>query len=137
MTDKLVVKIFSFSYHNSGIPKDESGHNGGFVFDCRCLPNPGREARYSKLTGKDSEVKEYFAKYDVIFEFLDYVYKIINLAISNYKSRQFNNLMVSFGCTGGQHRSVFCAERLTDYLRGQDITVRLRHLELDDNRKNS
>jgi aminoglycoside/choline kinase family phosphotransferase len=128
---KLVVRVHSFGFHNSGIPADTSGNNGGFVFDCRFLPNPGREEKYKTFTGKDNEVIAYFSRYKIVNDFLEHVFKIVDYTVDNYQSRSFSDLMISFGCTGGQHRSVFCAERLADYLRKKGITVQLSHLELD------
>ena len=131
MNEILVVRIFSFSFHVSGIPEDTSGNNGGFVFDCRFLPNPGREIRYTLLTGKDEEVIEYFSKYSIVSKFLNNVFQIADFAVDNYQSRGFTDLMISFGCTGGQHRSVFCAERLKEFLEEKDIKVKLHHIELE------
>jgi len=128
---KLIVQINSFSYHLSGIPEDTTGHNGGFIFDCRFLPNPGREAKYKKITGKDEKVIRYFLKHKTVNEFLQHVSKIVEMAIENYKSRNFTNLMISFGCTGGQHRSVYCAERLAEYLKEKQVSVKLHHIELE------
>lgn len=128
---KLVVRVFSFGYHKSGAPEDKSGNKGGFVFDCRFLPNPGTEERFKALTGKDPEVIDFFAKYPVVNDFLDHVFRITDHAIDNYQSRSFSDLMISFGCTGGQHRSVFCAEKLVEYLKRKGVAVKLSHLELD------
>ncbi len=128
---ELIVRIHSFSFHNSGIPQDTSGHNGGFVFDCRFLPNPGREEKYKALTGRDHEVIEFFSNYRIVHDFLVHVFKIIDLAVENYQSRGFTDLMISFGCTGGQHRSVFCAEKLAEHLKKKAIAVNLQHLELE------
>ena len=128
---KLVVHINSFGFHGSGIPADSSGNNGGFVFDCRFLPNPGREEKYRALTGKDQEVKNYLSKYKIVADFLEHVYRIVDYAVDNYQSRSFSNLMISFGCTGGQHRSVFCAEKLAQYLNKKGVELNLNHIELE------
>ena len=128
---KLVVRIKSFGFHKTGIPKDSSGNNGGFVFDCRFLPNPGREEKYKTLTGKDAEIVAYFSKYKIVNDFLDHVFKIADFTIDNYQSRSFSDLMISFGCTGGQHRSVFCAERLAEYLKKKSIQIKVTHNELE------
>src|SRR5579864_6262204 len=106
-TDKLVARIFSFSFHRGGPPKDESGHGGGFVFDARSLPNPGREERFKALTGKDAPVIEYLSQQKSVHQYLANVIALVDSSISNYRQRGFKNLAVSFGCTGGQHRSVY------------------------------
>lgn len=131
MQNKLIVRIYSFGFHLSGIPEDTSGHQGGFVYDCRFLPNPGREERFAKLTGLDQAVIDYFEQHKVVETFLENVFKIIDLTVGNYEERGFTDLMVCFGCTGGQHRSVYCAERLSHYLRSKGITVAVNHLELE------
>lgn len=128
---KLVVRINSFGFHKTGIPKDSSGNNGGFVFDCRFLPNPGRDEKYKTFTGKDTEVIAYFSKYKIVNDFLEHVFKIVDYTVDNYQSRSFSDLMISFGCTGGQHRSVFCAERVAEYLKKKDIQVKVSHNELE------
>ncbi|OQX85791.1 hypothetical protein B6D60_07285 [candidate division KSB1 bacterium 4484_87] len=128
---ELVIDLFSFGYQKSGIPEDETDNNGGFVFDCRFLPNPGREPEYADLTGKDAEVISYLEKYSQVKEFLEAAKKIVDLAIENYLERGFAHLMISFGCTGGQHRSVYCAEHMRRYLAEKPITVKLHHTELE------
>jgi RNase adaptor protein for sRNA GlmZ degradation len=129
--DNLVVRIFSFSFHQD-LPKDESGNGGGFVFDGRSLPNPGREERFRTLTGKDTPVIDYLNQQESVHQFLASVLSLVDSAISNYQQRGFKNLMVSFGCTGGQHRSVFLAEQLAKRLRTRNgLEVVLRHLELE------
>jgi RNase adaptor protein for sRNA GlmZ degradation len=129
--DNLVVRIFSFSFHHS-LPKDESGNGGGFVFDGRSLPNPGREERFKSLTGKDAPVIDYLNQQESVHQFLAGVYSLVDSSLSNYQQRAFKNLMVSFGCTGGQHRSVFLAEQLAKRLRNRNgVEVAVRHLELE------
>ncbi len=129
--DNLVVRIFSFSFHQ-GLPKDESGNGGGFVFDGRSLPNPGREERFKTLTGKDTPVIEYLNQQESVHQFLAGVLSLVDSSISSYQQRGFKNLMVSFGCTGGQHRSVFLAEQLAKRLRARNgLEVVVRHLELE------
>jgi len=129
--DNLVVRIFSFSFHQ-GLPKDDSGNGGGFVFDGRSLPNPGREERFKTLTGKDTPVIDYLNQQESVHQFLAGVLSLVDSSISNYQQRGFKNLMVSFGCTGGQHRSVFLAEQLAKRLRGRNgLEVAVRHLELE------
>jgi hypothetical protein len=129
--DSLVVRIFSFSFHR-GWPKDESGNGGGFVFDGRSLPNPGREERFKALTGRDAPVIEYLNQQDSVHQFLASVLSLVDASVSEYQRRGFKNLMVSFGCTGGQHRSVYLAEQLAKRLRGRNgVEVLLRHRELE------
>ena len=129
--DSLVVRIFSFSFHR-GLPKDESGNGGGFVFDGRSLPNPGREEQFKALTGKDAPVIDYLNQQDSVHQFLASVMSLVDASVSNYQQRGFKNLMVSFGCTGGQHRSVYLAEQVARRLRGRaGIEVVVRHRELE------
>jgi aminoglycoside/choline kinase family phosphotransferase len=129
--DNLVVRIFSFSFHQD-LPKDETGNGGGFVFDGRSLPNPGREERFKSLTGKDAPVIDYLNQQDGVHQFLAGVLSLVDTSVSNYQARRFKNLMVSFGCTGGQHRSVYLAEQLAKRLRARNgLEVVVRHLELE------
>jgi aminoglycoside/choline kinase family phosphotransferase len=133
--DNLVVRIFSFSFHQ-GSPQDESGNGGGFIFDGRSLPNPGREERFKALTGQDAPVIDYLNQQESVHQFLASVLSLVDAAIVNYQQRGFKNLMVSFGCTGGQHRSVFLAEQLAKRLRAKNgLDVRVRHLGLENLRK--
>lgn len=128
---KLVVTINSFSYRKS-IPIDETGNGGGFVFDCRALHNPGRYDEYRLLTGKDEKVKKFLIENSEVEKFLESVFNLIKLTVDVYLKRKFTHLMVSFGCTGGQHRSVYCAERLAEYLATfSDVKVNLKHIELE------
>jgi RNase adaptor protein for sRNA GlmZ degradation len=129
--DNLVVRIFSFSFHQ-GLPKDETGNGGGFVFDGRSLPNPGREDRFKSLTGKDAPVIEYLQQQESVHQFFASALSLVDSTVSTYQQRGFKNLMVSFGCTGGQHRSVYLAEQLAKRLRRRNgLEVVLRHLELE------
>jgi len=126
---KLIVTISSFSYKR-GIPADDSGHGGGFVFDCRNLNNPGRYAPYRKLTGRDEPVKTFLETESKMPDFLQNVYALVDRAVKNYIDREFSNLMVSFGCTGGQHRSVYSADHLAQHLNDKfDIEVTVNHVE--------
>jgi RNase adaptor protein for sRNA GlmZ degradation len=130
--DTLVVRVFSFSFHRGGPPKDETGHGGGYVFDVRSLPNPGREERFKALTGKDAPVIEYLNQQESVHQYIANAASLVDASISNYQSRGFKNLTVSFGCTGGQHRSVYLAEQLAKHLRGTaGVEVVLRHTELE------
>jgi aminoglycoside/choline kinase family phosphotransferase len=127
----LTVRVSSFSYRN-GLPSDDKGHGGGFVFDCRFLPNPGREAKYAPLTGKDPEVSAFLSGSPQVAAFLAGVYKLTEPAVENYLLRNFTDLMVSFGCTGGRHRSVYCAEQFRKHLLEKyRVNVELQHRELD------
>lgn len=127
----LIVDIYSFGFHYSGIPSDDSGNNGGFVFDCRFIPNPGREPQYMNLTGRDAAVIEFLEKHQEVDQYFSHVANIVDMAIDNYSQRGFNHLMVSFGCTGGQHRSVYFAERLHKYLSDKKINAQIHHMEQD------
>lgn len=127
----LTVRVFSFSFHQ-GIPKDDSGNGGGFVFDARSIPNPGREERFKELTGKDVPVIEYLNQLESVHQYLANVMSLVDSTIASYQRRGFKHLMVSFGCTGGQHRSVFFAEQLAKHLQnrnGVDVVVRHPVLE--------
>jgi aminoglycoside/choline kinase family phosphotransferase len=129
--ENLVVRIFSFSFHR-GLPKDETGNGGGFIFDGRSLPNPGREERFKNLTGKDGPVIDYLNQQESVHQFLASVMSLVDASVSNYHKRGFKNLMVSFGCTGGQHRSVYLAEQLARHLRERNgLQVVIRHRELE------
>jgi aminoglycoside/choline kinase family phosphotransferase len=129
--DNLTVRIFSFSFHR-GMPKDESGNGGGFVFDGRSLPNPGREERFKALTGKDAPVIDYLNQQQSVHQFLASVMSLVDASVNEYQRRGFKNLMVSFGCTGGQHRSVFLAEQVAARLRGRNgVEVVVHHRQLE------
>jgi len=127
--EKLMVRVFSFSFHR-GLPQDETGNGGGFVFDGRSLPNPGREERFKTLTGKDAPVIDYLNQHESVRQFLASAMSLVDASVSAYQRRGFKHLMVSFGCTGGQHRSVYLAEQLAKHLRGQDgVEVVVHHRE--------
>jgi aminoglycoside/choline kinase family phosphotransferase len=129
--ENLTVRIFSFSFHR-GMPKDESGNGGGFVFDGRSLPNPGREERFKAFTGKDAAVIEYLNQQESVHHFLASVMSLVDASVNEYQRRGFKNLMISFGCTGGQHRSVYLAEQLAKRLRGRSgLEVLVQHRELE------
>jgi len=127
----LTVRVFSFSFHHDA-PTDATGNGGGFVFDARSLPNPGREEQFRSLTGKDAAVIDYLNQQESVHQYLAHVESLVDSTVGSYRRRGFKNLMVSFGCTGGQHRSVFLAEQLAKHLRstaGIDVTV--RHIEME------
>jgi RNase adaptor protein for sRNA GlmZ degradation len=113
------------------MPMDEKGHGGGFVFDCRALPNPGKFEEFNKLTGKDPEVIAFLEKEPPVQKFLGHVYAIADEVVENYQHRNFTDLLIAFGCTGGQHRSVYCAGQLAKHLREKynNVNVELRHRE--------
>jgi RNase adaptor protein for sRNA GlmZ degradation len=113
----LTVKINSFSYKKSGIPVDKSENGGGFVFDCRFIYNPGRKPEFKDLTGLDEKVINFLDNDKVMKSFLMNTFDIIEMAIEDYIERNFTDLMVNFGCTGGQHRSVYAAEKLNEHLK--------------------
>ena len=128
---ELTVHIQSFSY-KGGIPRDRIGHGGGFVFDCRALPNPGRFPEYADKTGRDAEIIQFLEKDTAVQEFLNRTTDLVVQAVDHHRSRGFTDLTVAFGCTGGQHRSVFFAERLAARLSSmKDIHVDLQHRELE------
>ena len=131
-TSKLTVTIYSFSY-KKGIPEDVSGNGGGYVFDCRGIYNPGRYDEFKTLTGLDKPVIDFLEEKGEITEFLNSVYRLANPHIENYLTRGFSNLMFCFGCTGGQHRSVYSAQRFAEYVRQKyDVKVVLNHRELSE-----
>ena len=125
----LVVRVYSFSYRK-GIPEDESGNGGGYVFDCRSTHNPGRYEPYKQLTGLDEPVIRFLEDDGEILTFLDSVYRLADAHVQRYLQRGFTSLMFSFGCTGGQHRSVYSAQHLAEHLhRKFGIEVRICHRE--------
>jgi len=127
----LTIRVSSFSY-KGGYPTDETGHGGGFVFDCRPLPNPGREKEFVRLTGRDPACAAWLAAREEVVRFMDQVRAMVTPAVETYRERNFTHLSISFGCTGGQHRSVWCAEQLAIHLRGAGVRVDLRHRDLPD-----
>jgi len=129
---KLTVRVMSFSYRKGGIPEDNSGNGGGFVFDCRAMHNPGKYDQYKKITGADAPVIEFLESQGEVQRYLDNVYGLVDPAVDKYIERGFLNLMVAFGCTGGQHRSLYCANHLAEHLKekyGDRIHIVLEHRE--------
>lgn len=127
---KLIVSINSFSYRH-GIPYDASGHGGGFVFDCRLLPNPGRLDEFRRLSGKDEPVIDYLDNEPMVHAFVETAHKMVEQSVDRYLQAGYSHLQVNFGCTGGQHRSVYCAEVLASKLQSHNkINVLLKHREL-------
>jgi hypothetical protein len=134
----LVVNITSFSFRRgiackaltTNYPEDSSGNGGGFVFDCRGLPNPGRFDEYKTLNGTDEAVKKYLEKYEEVADFIDNSYRLVAPSVQNYISRNFEHLQINFGCTGGQHRSVYCAEKFAEkILQNFNIQIIINHRE--------
>lgn len=131
----LTVRIYSFSYKKSGIPADTTINGGGFVFDCRFINNPGRITEFINLTGKDIKIIEFLNSNTDMQKFLKNVFNILDKVVDKYIERGFTDLMVSFGCTGGQHRSVYTSEKLNRYLKnkyGDTIITELQHLDIPD-----
>lgn len=125
----LEVKVYSFAY-KKGIPDDASGNGGGYVFDCRAVNNPGKYERFSRLTGMDDEVIRFLEEDGEIKVFLDNIYPLIDHHVKRYTERNFTHLMISFGCTGGQHRSVYAAQKTAEHIsRKFGIKVSLVHRE--------
>lgn len=124
---KVTVNSFSFK---QGVPNDPSGHGGGFIFDCRFVHNPGRYEPYKKLTGRDESVINFLQHHSNIEEFLNDVYRIVDKAVEDYIERSFTNLTINFGCTGGQHRSVYAADALAKHIEEKyGVQVKLSHIE--------
>jgi RNase adaptor protein for sRNA GlmZ degradation len=125
----LVVRVYSFSY-KKGIPADPSGNGGGYVFDCRSTHNPGRYEQYKHLTGLDGPVITFLENDGEILTFLDSVYKLADAHVARYIQRGFTSLMFCFGCTGGQHRSVYSAQHLAEHIHSRfGIEVVVEHRE--------
>lgn len=130
---KLTVHITSFSYKKNGVPKDKTSHGGGYVFDCRGVKNPGRYKDYKYLVGTDEQVKQFLDRETRMGEFLSYAENLVSLNVEDYMSRGFEHLSVSFGCTGGQHRSVYAAEHLAAFLKNKyKIPVTVTHLNKEN-----
>lgn len=117
MNHPFHIEIHSFSYKKGGIPKDNSGNGGGFCFDCRGILNPGRIDEYKPQTGKDLPVQEFLETQTLMPQFIEGIKNVISITIENYLERGFEHLQINFGCTGGQHRSVYSAEKIAAFIR--------------------
>ena len=125
----LTVTVYSFSF-KKGIPEDASGNGGGYVFDCRSVHNPGKYERFKQLTGLDAPVIEFLEQDGEILRFLDHVYSLVDAHVERFLKRGFTHLQVSFGCTGGQHRSAYSAQHLAEHLVAKyPVRVHLIHRE--------
>ncbi len=131
MSNTLKVEIHSFSYKKGGIPKDNSGNGGGFVFDCRGILNPGRIEEYKIQTGNDVAVQDYLEEKTQMPHFLNAIKSIVSINIEDYLARGFENLQINFGCTGGQHRSVYSAIKIAEFIKEKypEVEVVINHDE--------
>ncbi len=126
---ELEVRVYSFAY-KKGVPDDQSGNGGGYVFDCRAINNPGKYERYNNVTGLDEPVIKFLEEDGEIVTFLDTLYPLIDQHVKRYQERNFTNLMISFGCTGGQHRSVYAAQHMAEHISQKfGVKVSLIHRE--------
>ncbi len=126
---KLEIMIYSFAY-KKGLPNDSTGNGGGYVFDCRAINNPGKYEHYKHFTGMDQEVITFLEDDGEVFPFLENVYGMVDSHVQRFIERKFTNMMVCFGCTGGQHRSVYCAEHLAEHLQKKfNVNITLIHRE--------
>lgn len=131
MTDKtkLTVRIVSFSF-KKGIPEDPTGNGGGFVFDCRAIPNPGIYEEYKNVTGMDEVVIKYMENVEATALFKKNIQNIVNQSVTRYIEREFTDFLICFGCTGGQHRSVYFAEEIAKYIHTNfPVNIKLEHRE--------
>lgn len=125
----LSVTIYSFSFKR-GIPTDSSGNGGGYVFDCRSTHNPGKYEEYKTLTGLDQPVIDFLEQDGEILTFLTHVDALVDHHVERFIERGFEHLQVAFGCTGGQHRSVYCAEHVAKHLKEKyEVNIHLIHRE--------
>ena len=128
----LVISICSFSYKKGGWPTDETGNGGGFLFDMRGIFNPGRFDEYKKLTGRDKSVIDFLEQRTRMPEFLNNVFSVVDISVEEYIKRGFKNLSIGFGCTGGQHRSVYAADAMARHLKNKyGVNIDLSHVIQD------
>jgi RNase adaptor protein for sRNA GlmZ degradation len=129
----LTVSINSFSFIKTGYPKDETKNGGGFVFDMRGILNPGRFDAYKHLSGLDKPVKDFLEQQTRMPDFLNSVYSMVDISVEDYIKRDFEHLSINFGCTGGQHRSVYAAEALARHLRNKfKVKINLSHTNTEN-----
>ena len=127
--EELEVRVISFAY-KKGIPNDPSGNGGGYVFDCRAINNPGKFERFSNVTGLDKPVIDFLIEEGEMATYLDSIYKLVDNHVKRYIDRSFTHLMIAFGCTGGQHRSVYAAENVAEHIsKNFGVKVSLIHRE--------
>lgn len=131
MNSILHIDIHSFSYKKKGYPQDNSGNGGGFCFDCRGILNPGRIEKYKSQTGKDQGVIDYLEQQTEMPKFIQLVEQLVSISIDDYLTRKFENLQINFGCTGGQHRSVYSAEKIAQFIQQKypSVSVQITHDE--------
>lgn len=129
--DQLAVRVYSFSYHSSGIPADESGHGGGFVFDCRCLPNPHRDPELKHHAGDTPPVMAFMDAWPEVRAFIGHAAALVEQAAHTYAQAGHTHLMVACGCTGGRHRSVYVATQIAAALQAAGFDVSLTHMDRD------
>ncbi len=131
MSSSLLIRIYSFSYRKGGPPRDVAGNGGGHVFDCRCLPNPHWQEELREQTGMDQAVQEMLDGEQSAARFVRAASEIVFTSARNYDAKGYEDLYAAFGCTGGRHRSVYCAERVAAMLRVEGYDVQVRHWRLE------
>lgn len=125
------IHLYSFGYSYSGPPADDGGHGGGFVFDCRSLPNPFWDEKLRPFKGNEAPIIAFMEARPEVRDFHGHAAALVLSAARAFAADGRERLMVSFGCTGGRHRSVYQAERLAAALREAGFVVELRHLDID------
>lgn len=126
----LKISVFSFGFQKSGIPDNEYDDGGGFVFDCRFLPNPFDDPDLREYTGKDKKIKDFFGGFRAVDSFVHECVNMVEKAANTYLLKKYTNLQISFGCTGGRHRSVYCAENFKKVMKKKGWSLELEHIEL-------
>ena len=126
----LIFSIYSFGYQKDGIPINEYGDGGGYVFDCRFLPNPHHDPKLREFTGKDKPIKDFFSDYHPVDLFIEDCIAMVEISAKAYIQKKYSNMQISFGCTGGKHRSVYCAERAAKKLSAKGYQIQIFHTEI-------